>query len=608
MANDDIGFEPISTPSTNVDSDDIGFEPISNNFTNQQTTTPKTSKQTQIPSGNGGNVISNSFKRAGIDTLAGLANLGQGILNVPHNVSNVFSPSFANKYFPEMKNDYSAMLGMPNPSLQDQIAQGIVQYSPFAATGAGLVGDASGIAAKAAGQGLGGMAYGLSQPGNPLQNVTKSGLIGAGTEGASNVAGNVLSKVAQPVKNYLTQFAAPGIVDKILSVIKNDSKNTNANAFNVARENYEDTRDSENQKWQALKPFASIADKSPDIKYNNSSYVNSLENHASNLKRQSANQSGFNRANKDSIELLEGNNSNNGYLDDKHNSFSDAIEHNQALNRDFSNEITPGKSLPFETIKYARKNLKSNFQNNLSQNGLDPTLGALWRDANSTTENRIKDFHQVVNNKGVPKNSSFLQFYKNGSDPSSFVQDYLPTAKNDGTQKMQQFGRMMGNEDYGKSVLRQNLFNSENPNNFLKQYDKLSSEQQNYLFNPDQNNAIQALKKIIKISPNALGKVSNFQKFVNHAIPTMFALSAAKHGAGGLAHMLGEGATDAGALALGGLTSGVFNKGLRNLASTNPLQNYLIRAINFPHQGNFLNSVFNKVKNPILQGSIVPNS
>src|SRR5208337_1236984 len=97
---------------------------------------------------------------------------------------------------------------------------------------------------------------------------------------------------------------------------------------------------------------------------------------------------------------------------------------------------------------------------------------------------------------GTPKRSLFgqLQMNKNNinADGSTFVNDYLPTSKGDGTQRMEQFTKMIGDTDTAKNVLKMNYFDSglktgdANASKVLGKYNNLSDEQKGYLFNPDE--------------------------------------------------------------------------------------------------------------------------
>jgi hypothetical protein len=76
-------------------------------------------------------------KRIAADVLAGFAQMGHGILNTPSNIAqylskkDLISPETANLIPRQKDYDYSAMLGLPNPSTADKALQSVAQYAPL---------------------------------------------------------------------------------------------------------------------------------------------------------------------------------------------------------------------------------------------------------------------------------------------------------------------------------------------------------------------------------------------------------------------------------------------------------------------------------------------
>jgi hypothetical protein len=398
-------------------------------------------------------------------------------------------------------------------------------------------------------------------------------------------------------KNYLSQYAAQGFSKRIADDLNPVTNLTNQQAFNLAKQNFDSYGQREKGAWDNLSDTAKQADAS-GAKFDNQDYLVSLKNKLQELQGQSGRQSGFTRANNDGQSLLQ------GYLDDQHGTFTDAIEHNKALNQDYQNEITPGKSLPFNIVNYAKSNINKVINDNIKNNGLSSVLGDAWDNANAITAQKNKIFNEVVNPSGNQQISSFSKFAKNNNsdyqDPTSFVKDYIPTTRGDGIQKMQQFAQMLGNENTAKNVIKMNYFdNSLNKDGieaskFLTKYHNLSSDQQNYLFSSEQNKTIQALAKAVGDHPGS-------SDINGLAIKTILG----GLGGFGIGHALGtpEIGTLAGAAAIP-VTKFALSKALENSTLSNYFRNYLTRntQASVPRTG-LAGSAMNRMLTPtILQG------
>lgn len=534
-----------------------------------------------------GNTQPNFLQRAGhavggyVNSLGGdaanfLSGLTKGAVNTANFLNSSSDPMGA---FKIPTSSVDQFFGTQNPGLYGKILQNVGQYTPFAAGGEALAPE--GIAAEApilARMGIGalkqgaiGGAYGATQSQNPVTGA----ITGALTNSVLGAADPLAAPITDAVKSYLSKYAAQGLAKQAAKTLNPETAISNAQAFQQVKNNYADISAQEGNAWDNVKNQAKIADNTkryqaqfsptspgtsmmatgpstnlPAVNtpnalipqtassvggetlnastlptFDNSGYLQSLNNKLQNLQGQSSRQSGFARANKNSQDLL------NDYLNDQHNTFTDAIEHNQALNQDFQNEIAPGQPLPFRTVNFAKKNLQKTINQNIQNNGLQDTLGSTWNNANQITAQKNQLFNTVSSAKGKDQISSFSTFLngKNpNADPTGFVNDYLPTSRGDGTQKMEQFAQMMGYKppqlgqaidpqslqalSAAKNVLKQNYFDSAiengtvNPKSFLNKYGNLSTEQQNYLFSPEENQTIQALSKINETHPEALSK------------------------------------------------------------------------------------------------------
>jgi hypothetical protein len=465
------------------------------------------------------------------NVLAGLGNMGQMFHNAPYNIANYLSSKgLLNpgdlSYLPQPTNvNTSASFGIPNPSGADQFVQNLSQWGPSAAL------DLPGA-----------VLFGATQTKNPVYGATLSGVstalspvVGAAVKGISAIPGAVSSSV----KDYLSGYAAPELTNTLNKNLSDIKTINNAQAFQMAKNNLEQNWEPQEQgAWNQAREQAQIADQNPNVNFDDSSYMQALKDKMQSQKKISNEQSGEARANADSLNLLQ------GYANDQHGTFTDAINHNQALNKDFRNQITPGVSLPFNTVNFAKNALGDTFQKNIQANGLQDTLGQAYQNANAITQQKNQIFNQLTTAKGNPTYSSFSQLNKTNNpyvDPTGFVRDYIPTSRGDGIQKMQQFSQMVGDPDTAKNVIKSEYFGNTltntkdavNPSKFVDQYNKLSPEQQNYLFKPEENQNIQAISQLKDTNPSALQESSIGKEIMHSILPALAGL--------GIGHVTGAG-------------------------------------------------------------------
>jgi len=524
--------------------------------------------------------VMHSPMQMGGDVLAGLAtggnNLNHSIVNA---IQSLMGPSQItnkiNSILPQQGADFSSAFGVNNPGIADKLIQGASQYAPFGAVGEGAL-AAQGLSkipmmAKLAATGLGGSLFGATQTDDPRVGIPLGALAGAGGQ----LAGMGVGALAKGAVNKISQYAAPGIAKEAISNL--DNPTTNAQAFSIAKNNYDQMSQKEGQAWETAKSQAQQADQS-GVPYDNSGYTDALNTELNNLKTQSSRQSALARKNKEAISLIEGGNNSNGYLNDQHNSFSDAIEHNQALNADFENEVAPGQPLPFRTVNFAKSNLRDTLKDNLEQSGLKDTLGKTWNDANDLTKQKNQIFNEVISPKGKDDYSSFTT-YLNGKSPfadrGNFVNDYMPSGSQESLGKMKQLGQMLGDEDLSKMVIKKNYFDTDKgvtPKSYLNNYNNLSPDERNYLFSPEQNQMTQALKNILEKNPDAL-KAASLGSHLWHG-SLQFLLGGAAGHAMGLPFLEAGAGT---ALGLNAARAGL-QKAFSNPAMARMWANYLTKA------------------------------
>lgn len=553
--------------------DNSAAQPVQAAATAQPNLTPNSFSLPDVNYSEQLKTLATAAKHLPSDVVAGLAQMGHGLLNAPHNIVSSLNPSLGAAIPSQQNYNFSALAGNPNPTTADKLIQGGAQYLPYALGGeAALAGRAPSLLSSLAASSGSGAGFGLTQSDTPFTSAAE----GAGLNALTTGAGAAIAGLPNAFNNYLSRFAATGLASRVANTMEGIKNATNAQAFQLAKNNYNNYSSAENDAWNNLTDQAAQADAS-GAKFDNSDYVKSLQDELSNKQTQSERQSGFSRANQDSQQLL------NGYINDQHGTFQDAIEHNKALNQDYQNEITPGKSLPFNTVNFAKSNIKQAINDNLASNNLQDTLGQAWDDANNSTAQKNQIFNQLATPRGGNQISSFSQLIKNNSqnaDPTTFINDYLPTSRGDGTQKMQQFSQMLGDEDQAKNILKMNYFDKTFNNSgdrvnvpqFLNRYNNLSADQQNYLFNPDENSLIQSLNKVTDKYPGALKQTGPISALGHATVPAFLGALASHHlGAG---ELLG-GLAGAGAANLAG-------RGVQQLFSSQPISDYFVKQLMKP--------------------------
>jgi hypothetical protein len=402
-------------------------------------------------------------------------------------------------------------------------------------------------------------------------NTANAAGIGAGLNLATHGLGELIAPSLNALKGTLSKYAAGGLTKNVAEDLKSANDISNHQAFEQASNNFKQYNDNEKQAWQDLQNKALDADIGKNINYNDSNYTNALKEKLQNLQSESSRQSSLAAKNNESQNLL------SNWVGDTHNSFTDALEHNKSLNAAYENEQTPGKSPPFSTIKYAIKNLKDNLQDNIQKNGLQDSLGTSLDNANNATKIKNQIFGDITSLRGRPQDSSFVAFTNLKSpynNPGDFVNDYIPKSSTDGIGKMQQFTDMLGDSDMARKVLKMNYFKPVytgeqlNPTAFLKKYNNLSDEQQNFLFNDADQKTVDALNKINVAHPDAFSKNSTLSTMWHHSFPALLGM--------GVAHMAGVPWTEG---AVGGVLGGqALSTALKNIMQTPAMQS---RAINF---------------------------
>lgn len=597
-----------------------------NNAANVARFTPDDSSSKNNQSDSSSNPVGNWLQSQGLpgwvtgNLLAGFSKGGEALHNLPYNVAGMIDKlsnvqnkskigelvdkipainplqeilSLNNKAtgghlqdrMPQPDNtDFSHTFGVNDPGITGKILQGIGEYAPFGAAGELIEGPSAltnalskipkveKYAAQMSQQLAPGAAFGAANdPENPGKGAVEGALTNVAGVPVAALGLKGVNLLSQGIKNALSKYAAKGSADEIGSFMKSAKDVSTEEAFNKAKENYEAKKFDEKSAWNNLTEEAKNADnKSSEIPvFNNKSHIDSLSEEIKKLQGESDRQSSYDRANKDSLSLLK------GYKNDNHSNFTDAIEHNKALNQDYQNEITPGRDLPFKTVNFAKGSIKNTIAENIEKNGFQDTLGKEYENANNSTIENNKTFLEKPGVSAIPKPSTFSQLLKNEeADPSVFVNDYIPKGREKGTQKIDTFIKMVGDEPYAKDVLKQHIFskafdaksNGFDPKQAIDAYNKLSDEQAARLFAKSQRKSFEQLNEVISRHPDVLSKPGQFRYFWTHSIPAIMGAIGGR--------MLGMGEVSGG---LAGYTAGQGGSSLMKQAMKNPtLRNWAL--------------------------------
>lgn len=511
------------------------------------------------------------------DAIAGLAQFGHGLLNTPKNIVSSLSPSLGALVPSQQDYNFSELAGNPNPTTADKLLQGGAQYLPYALGGeVALAGRVPSLLSSLGASSAASALFGLTQSNTPFTSAAE----GAGLNAATSLLGAGAGAAPNAIKNYLSKSSGQGIGNLIDSALNPAKSVTNDMAVRAAKNNYfNNVIPDEKLKWNTVTDKVAQVDdpnNSPWVNFDGSGYENGLQNRIDTLTQEGRGQKSLQAKNSDAIDYL------NSFINDEHGTFTDAIKHNKNLNAAYEYEKTPGKSPPFSEIRNAKSLLSKTIQDNFNKNGLQDFLGAPYAAANAATQAKNQVFHEIFSPGGGLRQSSFSKMIQpNGpfNDATKFVKDYVPTARGDGTQGMEQFTQMLSNPDLARNVLKNNIFGDSfsdsgagtNMPQFLRKFNNLSNAQQNYLFNPDELQNIQALNVLKDRHPNALTPQGKFSQNMHIGIPALIGAVAGAH-APGMGEIIGGLAGMTGA----GLAARALNDSMTNPRVANYFKKYLL--------------------------------
>lgn len=460
---------------------------------------------------------------------------------------------------------YAAKLGMENPTLQNKIIQGFLEYGPYAALGAtpgAMLGRAGGALSQMAGQGGAGAIYAARHNENPAIGAM-AGTLG---EGVGMLAEKAL---IEPLKKMITQSAAAPIKEKIQNAYNVDRAYDANLGFAHAEERYPQFVQNEKNAWSNLDGAIGYVDSLPNkYKFDRTKYDDELIQYGKEVQRklkQTPEDKGLQATDKFITQKL----------DNPINNFGQVVEHQKGLNRSYVASTEGNSDVPLSAIKHVQEIYRRNVNDSLQQNNLGRVRQA-WDEANEATQQKNRIFHEITNESGKTSPSKFINFMNNKSefaDPSSFVSDYIPNFKRQaGTQKFDQFRQLVGNKEVADNVLKKQIFEDTSAEGFLNKYREMSPAQQADLFTAKERKLINSAAAMQERNPKIFSSEKAEKTWLEKYLPALGIL-------GGMGTSFLKG-TPLSATMTTGAGAGYFGKlalqGLAEMIGKNPLG---IRAV-----------------------------
>ena len=120
------------------------------------------------------------------NVLAGLAQMGHGLINAPHNITKAISPELAEHIPKQQEYNYPELLGLPHETtMADRLIRGAAQYAPammMPVANMGIAGAAANLPMRMAAQAIPQAAFGATQNPNAVHGALECAAAGAGGE------------------------------------------------------------------------------------------------------------------------------------------------------------------------------------------------------------------------------------------------------------------------------------------------------------------------------------------------------------------------------------------------------------------------------------------
>lgn len=120
------------------------------------------------------------------NVLTGLAQMGHGLINAPHNITNAISPELASHIPKQKDHDFASMVGLPKETtMADKLIRGAAQYAPammMPVAEMGIAGSAASLPMRMGAQAVPQAAFGATQNPNAVHGALEGAAAGAGGE------------------------------------------------------------------------------------------------------------------------------------------------------------------------------------------------------------------------------------------------------------------------------------------------------------------------------------------------------------------------------------------------------------------------------------------
>lgn len=118
--------------------------------------------------------------------IAGLAQMGHGLINAPHNITKAISPELAEHIPKQQEYNYPELLGLPHETtMADRLVRGMAQYAPammMPVAEMGIAGQAASLPMRMGAQAVPQAAFGATQNPNAVHGALEGAAAGAGGE------------------------------------------------------------------------------------------------------------------------------------------------------------------------------------------------------------------------------------------------------------------------------------------------------------------------------------------------------------------------------------------------------------------------------------------
>lgn len=457
-----------------------------------------------------------------LDIATGIAKGTRNLLNLPLSLAGV-SPEHQ---IPEPV-DISKRLGLR----QDPLGNFTKEAASYIPTALGSEVAAPMNAVRALGPSIAklateGFTHGLSEnPTHPGQALAEAG--------ANTILPAGMGAGKAIVQAGAEKFGLPGFSQKVADLLKPLMNLRTRDAATLAEQRYNSLDEHADKLWGGVRDTLKEIDKGaptagniagmkevgkfaptkvPEASFDPATYKLGLNSKISEMEASSAKNSADKEAFKGPLKVLR------GYANDPIATFEDAINHNISLNKAYKEALRPTTGMPksqeeLAATKVAMAHLHNALDENLARRGLTDTFGPQLQEARGATRDLHQIFNEVPNVGGQGKTSILAQQRGSNSpftDPTTFIDNYIPTSRQEGSEKLKQLGAVLGNKDTANNYAKARMFKdaikggTPDPIAFTRKYDSLSPEIQDYLFTPEQRTQADLVSKLAKKYPERI--------------------------------------------------------------------------------------------------------